>query len=528
MAHPDLTHRTQADRVAADRDTVRALVRRVGTWRLRFSVQQIRAEMTGPPVYTLYAPSELARRLGELEDDAITRVDGTFALILATGTARERVPRRPSPRVGRGGQPGARVTHQYVLTNRLHELRAAQPEALDDLERVALAVAVATLALGGAPAPTRLITEVLTTLPDLMLQRPTQQTNVLLGRLARREIPVVGESKAGADRSARWQLVEPLKGVWLDWVIEQAAQLTAMRGAVHATAATGEASQAQIAARLVEAAMRRSASSHWPQGHPVSAREIAAYIAEATQSGTDREGMVPLAEALARQGTTLTAALQSVTRSATNTGTSRRVPLVRRVEHPRFTGLRYVPATYDLALEHAWVAWTVLRQETRRPVLDALEDEWHASQACARNDDPAVRAVGAVRKVAVIAALDARRASVDGLLAPLSTISALLSAELERTREALDERTKAWPTAAVVQRDARAALTSVGISLPDALGAPRPLVTAADMAALLPASMADDLAPSVLAATAITVRRAEVSRAGRRTRVGQGRAESLP
>lgn len=525
MPHPDLT---LSARLAADRATVRELVRRVGTWRLRFSVQDIRAEMVGPPTYTLHAPAELARRLGELEDNAITRVDGTFALILATSTARERVPRRPSPRTGRGGQPGARVTRQYVLTNRVHELRAARPDALDDLERVVLAVAVATLALGGAPAPTRFITEILATLPDLMLQRPTQQTNVLLCRLARREIPVVAESKAGADRSARWQLVEPLKGVWLDWIVAQAGQLAAMRGAVHATAATGAASQAQIAARLVEAAIRRSVSSHWPQGHPVSAREITAYIAEAAQSGKDREGMVPLAEALARQGTTLTAALQAVTRTAYSDRSTRRVPLVRRVEHPRYTGLRYVPGGYGEELEQAWVAWTVLRHETRRAVLDALEEEWHSSQTAAQSAHPTVRAVGMVRQVALSAAVDARRASADALLAPVSTISALLSSELEATRDAIHERTKEWPTAVVVQRDARAALKPLGFSLPDALGAQRPLVTAADMAALLPASIADDLAPSVLAATAITVRRAEVARAGRRTRVGEGRTESLP
>lgn len=519
---------TVAARLAADREMVRELVRRVGTWRLRFSVQDIRAEMVGPPTYTLHAPAELARRLGELEDDAITRVDGTFALILATSTARERAARRASPRIGRGGQPGARVTRQYVLTNRAHELRAARPDALDDLERVVLAVAVATLALGGAAAPTRFITEVLATLPDLMLQRPTQQTNVLLGRLARREIPVVAESKAGADRSARWQLVEPLKGVWLDWIVVQAGQLAAMRGAVHATAATGAASQAQIAARLVEAAIRRSMSSHWPQGHPVSAREITAYIAEAAQSGDDREGIVPLADALSRQGTTLTAALQAVTRTTYSDGSTRRVPLVRRVEHPRYPGLRYVPGRYDEALEQAWVAWTVLRQETRRPVLDALEDEWHWSRAAAESADPTVRAVGMVRQVALLAAVDARKASADGLLAPLSTISALLSAELEVTRDAIDKLTREWQVAEMAQRDARKALKPLAVPLLDALGAARPLVSAADMSALLPSSMADDLAPSVLAATAITVRRAEVARAGRRTRVGQGRAESLP
>lgn len=519
---------TRNECLAAERDAVRELVRRVGTWRLRFDVQDVRAEMEATPWLALHEPGKLALRLRDLEGSCITRVDGTFAFILAQRTSREARANGESTPTKRGGQPGARVTHQYVLNERLHELTLARPDALDDLERVALAVAVATLTLGGAPAPTRLVTTVLGTVPDLMLQHPTQQTNVLLGRLARREEPLLAESKAGAERSARWTLIEPLKGVWLDWVREQATAHREALGAAQLTAAAGAASQAQIVAKLVEAATRHSHSSHWPSGHPVSAREIAGCVAEARQSGHDPLGVVPLADALDRQGATLTAALQAATREQFADGSTRRVALVRRVEHPRFRGLRYAPAAFDAKRERAWVEWTVLRRETRPQVLDALGEDWQGATVLARSADAAVQAVGLVRQVAIREVVEARMAVADALVAPFSTISALLSRELDQMHEALLELANGWPKMATLESAARAVLTLRGISLPEALGATRPVVTAEAMTAMLPASVTVDLAPSVLAATAITVRRAERPRAGRTTRVGKGRSESLP
>lgn len=519
---------TREERRAADRDAVRTLVRRVGTWRLRFDVQDVRAEMDAAPWLALYEPGKLALRLRDLEGTCLTRVDGTFAFILAQRTSREARGARADARAKRGGQPGARVTHQYVLTERLHELTLARPDALDDLERVALAVAVATLTLGGAPAPTRLVTTVLGTVPDLMLRHPMQQTNVLLGRLARRAEPLLAESKAGAERSARWTLIEPLKGVWLDWVREQAVMYREALGAAQVTAAAGAASQVQIVAKLVDAATRLHHSSHWPGGHPVSAREIATCIAVARQSGDDSLGVVPLADALARQGATLTAALQAATRAQFADGSTRRAPLIRRVEHPRFRGLRYAPAAFDATRERAWVDWTVLRRETRPPVLDALAEDWQGASVLARSADPAVQAVGRVRQVAIRAAVDARLSVADALVAPFSTISALLSQELDDVTTTLRALAKGWPASTALEGAARGVLRPSGISLPEALGAPRPLVTAEAMAALLPTTITVDLAPSVLAATARTVRRAERPREERTTRVGQGRSESLP
>lgn len=517
----------------ADREVVRELVHRVGRFRLRFDVYDVRAELDAAPWLTLHQPAHLALRLRELEGTCLTRVDGTFALILAHATPRDTADTsatsRPTAGKARGGQPGARVTHQYALTERTHELAHVQPAALDDLERVTLAVAVATLTLGGAPAPTRLITAVLASVPALMLAHPGQQTNVLLGRLARREVPVLAESKAGAARSARWQLVEPLKAGWLDWII---AQTRAHEGAIQQSgetaAAGGAASQAQVAARIVDGAVRTTRSSHWPHGHPVSAREIQRVIATARQSGVDPHGLVPLADALDRQGVGLTAVLQSAVRAQFADGSTRRTILVRRIEHPRFQGVRYLPGDYDARDAQAWIDWTVLRTETKAHVLGVLQEEWREAAALAGRAEAPLRAVGLVRQVALRAAVDERVGRANGLLAPLSLISGALSNELDVVRAALDGVAGAWPATARLSREARRALEPWGFSLPEVVNAARPVVTAAELAAWMPTSITLDLSPAVLKATAVTVRRAARPGDGKRSRVGEGRVEARP
>lgn len=515
---------------ADDLAVVRDVVRRVGTWRLRFDVDDVRAELRATPWLALHAPTRLWHYLRALEGSELRRVDGSLELILATPVSRRARVGTSAPGTAsarrRGGTPGPAVTRQYVLAERVHELAVARPDALDDRERVTLAVALATLMLGGSPAPTRFVTAVLSTVPELALRRPAQ-TNVLLSGLARRAAPVLREEKVDA-RSARWTVCEPLRGVWLDWLCEAARRHADALSDVRATAAVGAASQAQLAARLVAQVVASVRSPQWPDGRPVSAREITERIAEARQTGADVGGLVPLADALDRQQVSLTAALQAAGRERYADGTAPRQAPVRRVVHPELSGVRYVPASFPPDVERAWVTWEVLRKATAPPVLAALAEEWRDARCAVDSPSEAVQAVGYVRFVALRAMVDAHLTTIAELTPMLSSTSAALVEALADVRRRVLEMAGGWPDIEPLVAVARAALEPTGRTLPAVLSAPRPLITADDLAALLPASIVCDLAPSVLAATAATVRRTHTAREVRRTRVGQGRAESRP
>ena len=513
--------------VHADRAIVAPLVRRAGTSRLRFDVYDVRAELTSADEAMLHFPKEFAKRVEELDGTMVQQVEGALEMLFPPRAAAKST-KATEPQKVRGGSSGARVTKQYVLQNRLHELQCVGPHMLDDLERVVLALAVAELMLGGKPVPTRLVTDICNTVPELII-KSTQQTNVLLGRLASRKEPVVKDVKASGASASTWRVTDRLRPVWLEWVSKTLAHHErALQTAHGSVGAVGASSQADVVARIVRGAVKVSRSTHWPKGHPITAREIAEIVSTARIGQNDPEGLVPLEDALRRQGTDIPTALQAAARTDFGDGTRRRTVLVQRIEHPRLRSPRYVHAEYDAVMAATWADLVGFRVEAKREVRDHLSDQWRAAMRLVNATDEAIRAIGAVRCVALRRTLDTRVATGQGLGPPLAQVSRHHDKEVNQVINSLVDVGKDWPTAVALEDRARDVLRSTSFSLSSILDAPRPTVTGSELAAMLPESLTDGISAAVLAATAITVRRIDVPRAGRTSRVGNGRTESRP
>jgi len=72
-------------------------------------------------------------------------------------------------------------------------------------------------------------------------------------------------------------------------------------------------------------------------------------------------------------------------------------------------------------------------------------------------------------------------------------------------------------------QDARAALRAIGLTLPAVRRGPRPTLSLAAFASLIPPAVRRGLSDGVLAANAVTARKVEDA-SGRRSRVGEGRS----
>ena len=488
------------------RSAITEAVRRAGRGARVFGYAEIWRELD--PAHGFMQPSAITLRrvLRMLEDAVMVRLPASVTLLVAPA----HLPRVTAPR----GAP------RFVLTGQV--MPRTSVELLDDVGRALLALHVAMGAVDGRAVPTRLVTEALSIEPRLALTS-TQQTAVLLDRLCR-EFPSLVSREVAGGRSARWRVGEALLPHWQSFVDTMVETHASALGARAARAKLGAASGAQLVARLVEAVAGRAGGRRWPKGRPVSAQEIAEYVAGARAgvSGHDGEDdLVSMADALVRRKGDLTAALQAATRLTYSDGSTPRAPEVRIIAHRDLTTTWYAPRSMAPAVSSAWVLWRRVRELSSPARLALIAAERVASRVLLKDDDVALHAVGAIRVVLARAQLQ----EVVGLVTSMGEEAFRVSHGLEASRhqiaDHLDGLLSRWPDRLAAERAARTALRPLGLQLDDVVNAVRPTISQSQFAACAPAYMRDGLTAGMLAANAVTVRRQRV--VDGRTRVGSGR-----
>jgi len=504
-----------------DADIVRASVRRAGRAALIVDTALIEAEINRRDGLASSSVATLRRHLADCERAALLyRLDSRLPVVFDL----------PVPTQGAQTRAGVQAPQArgglYLLAERVHELRVAAPDTLDDLTRTAVALQLAQFQLGGQPAPTRLVTHVLHTVPALHI-RTTQDTNVLLQHLVNSPHGLASRQTVNG-RSVRWSITGRMRGAWLQWVVAAFNRhKDALEGAQR-VAAAGAASHVELAATLVAACTARRTSAMWPAGRPVSMREISAELATVRLAADSHDTLWGIDQALATRRGGVNGAIHDATRSRYADGTTRRHPPVLRVAHPEVTGVAYTAPVVSAAMAPAWLLWQRLKEQTGRPALTGLGEEWRATAPDEPSGDPPLAALQACQRVAVAMGADALRDDLHALLTLANDVSQTLRDAVDERRQQLVALRATWPTTAALQRDARRKLRALGFTLDDVLSAERPQITSDAYAALLPSSQTAGLAPSVLVANLSGVRRdRSVDDEASPTRVGSGRAARL-
>lgn len=261
-----------------DRRRVERLVTLTGTQRLAFNAYDVARTARQHRELRLEQSGELHRHLRDLRVTLATPV-GPELITLRTppatrrrsGTERpSRVPEAPqlSPR------PERRV-RRWVLTSRLDEWEKSGG-GCTDAEKVYLAVWVASAALATRTVPTIAVTRVLRVIPELRLVDFTQ-TSVLLTRLAERTRPLVRVVKSATEHWVAWEPTgeapeHPLLTKWTEEVRRLAEDGGTLPLTEHATR--------NVATReLLRRTIQSTRSKDWPDGRPVSARDVRLYAA---------------------------------------------------------------------------------------------------------------------------------------------------------------------------------------------------------------------------------------------------------
>lgn len=503
-----------------DADIVRAAIRLAGRNALLFDTKMIEAQIT--ELGGLKSPSigTLRRHLAAWEKDALlVRMASRLPLVfdLSAAKRRARSESRPAAAPSRG---------RFLLTEREHELQDANPAHLDDQTRTAVALQLAQFVLGGEPAPTRLVTHVLQTVPALRIQT-IQDTNVLLQQLVDAPYELVAREVVRG-RSVRWSVTGAIRGAWLRWVVDSFKTYGVALESAQRVAAAGAASHNELARDLVSACAIRHVSPTWPAGRPVTMREIATVLATVRRDANTHDVLWGLDHALTGRKGGVNGAIHDATRTRYSDGSKRRRLLVEKVAHPAVTGVAYATAALPSSVAPAWLLWQRLKEETGRIALIQLADEWRASAPDAPSDDPPLAALQACQRVALARRLDTLRDDLHALIKLAGTVSQTLVDAVEKRRTTVLELRKGWETTAALQRAARKELRPLGFTLDDVLDASRPQITADAYASLLPSSLSAGTAPSVLVANLSGVRRdRSVDAESTTTRVGAGRVARL-
>lgn len=335
-----------------DRACVVALVKRVGKNRLMFTTDDIRSEMNEVPGLRVIKSGELWRHLEALSGDLIEEA------------GRRDFGGAASSRDGNGRK-------KWMLCSRRcepDEPDAALPLELHDLERVHLAVWVAVRALKMKTVPTRAVTEVLKNIEPLTLTNP-RQTYHLLTRLESRSEPAVRKAHIEGKRWCRWApLNEPDHPHFSAWVKEFREQAASNGGGAPA----GRASTTEVARELVLIGIRKSKSSTYPLGTPVSLKKLSEVAGAVPEAGI-------LADSIRRRRGTFSQKILDASREVM-TDWQRVNVRIARVKSPLRGTVRYdVPDEPGFAHRRLILQLWDLRQALYEGVLERLNEDTRAA-----------------------------------------------------------------------------------------------------------------------------------------------------
>ena len=324
-----------------------------------------------------------------------------------------------------------------MLRSRLDTYALGVVDALDDLERVVVALAVARLALR-ACCPTDAVTAVLGRVPNSPSSGRRRRTSSSANSpRCRRPWSPRPARAAGRGRD----LVEPLRPAWDARARQGAREVAPALAARAEAAAVGATTATEIATRAVTLAIADAASPMWPQGHPWTAREVRAYAEWQRQHyGAEREA-TRLLNALERLGTTVADALRDASRPGTD-GRPRPATGVVRFEPPAGEQPAYDVATRPGAADGAlWAAWRRCQKHLTFRALSPARSDLRTGEDLIRVDDgtPAWAALVAVRRALVAAEVHALADAVADVARHAARVSdalaKLTTERLERIRE---------------------------------------------------------------------------------------------
>jgi hypothetical protein len=476
----------------ADRDRVVTLIERVGMSRLRFSVYDLRAEIKAAPQLALAHSEQLARHVDALAGISIRQVGRRFAL--GEGSNADPVILGDAiPSAGTSTSVG-RSPKMYVRIDRWREYERA-PVELDDLEKVWVALWVASTALGVPRVQTGVVTLALRQIPALRRTRDTQTTTELA--------KLVDRSPTFAAKSA------PAPGAWSEWTplgpcpdhpeFERWVAAFKGLGAVHSgPARTGHATLGDVARELVERAIAASRCPTWPKGRSVTVSDI---------EETARDGRAAVLRAvLTAAGTNVAKVLGDVSKARIVSGT-RVAQRVIKLTAPS-TGRSY----YDVPDDPNWqqralvVRYTAFINECRPEALDQLvRERGHLLRLGRETATAALQAIWTARWIFLGREIRRLLAAADDLLTePLS--KPVLDAVGSR-RGRLVELQRDCPDLTATEAELSRQLRPFGLARAQVLNASRPMLTADDYVQWMPSRLLRGRRPSVVLADAVSLRR---------------------
>ena len=456
--------------------------------------------------------SSVARLLHDLQQ-------GTDAPLMRVAS-RVQLVRYPLP------QPDGRARHRgaFLLTERLADLRTADPQILDDRARALLALQIAQFLHKDAPASTALVTRVMRTVPALHL-RTVQDTHVLLESLTRGDDSSISRS-GGRGNSVRWQVTTELVHCWLEWVMATAETYRNTLATRTSVGATGAASLAEVVAKLVTVCSVAQTSAMWPKGRPVTARELNTRMQQALLARDAEDPVYALALTLQAGRRGLNAVCDDAARPEFGGGGPRRKPLLRAVRATETAQHAYAPVSLPQSHAEAWAEWQALQTRGATARVNALHEEWEgAAAAAAAYSCPVVQAIVATRRVIVAAHADVMVASSQRLVDRAVGISASLHDHVQKRHVLLRVMRGEWPAESALKTEARRRLRPLAVDLADVVASPRATMSNEEYSRLLPTTITDGQVPSVVAAGATRVRRVAGPTRGT-SRVGSGRADT--
>lgn len=486
----------------SDRTQVLRAIVSLGHRQLRFTVDDVRRELTNNLGKTLHHPRQLGRHVAALEPISVISVgQPLLAFVL-----------QPDHGAPRTASAGDKSRHLYALPERAGELARTAPD-LTDAARVYVALWIAVRVYGADAVSTHAVTEICQVIPALHVDTG-QQMSTRLKSLADRGIPLVAtERPLAADETTpqwtRWRPVgrrpedaefEAAVPTFETWV----ALARTLKG--NAPDLGGYATTHELVADLVTMAILSTRSTHWPAGHPVTVEHIRSVCAEHAEA---RE----LRERLERMGTTIGRVLGDISKARIvgRARVSRRVVKVGTIQGEQTS--YDVPALKGFAGRELYVPLEQLRADASSDRLHALTREFRAAEALTARvacfeAAQALAAIRAVRMLLVareIAGLDARVAALVERRHELSTPAEhILLSVADQLRNI---HNIGGMDAAAAGDAARAAVAPLGADLDLILQSPPPILLGDEYPAWIPAAVRGMRSGAELMADATTVRR---------------------
>ena len=472
-----------------DRNTVLTALTTLGRHRLRFSADEVRAEIIDNLHAELHHGHQLARHIRALVPVTVIAVQQPLtAFVHASDTA-------PADHEGTSAPsgPGHRSRHLYALTEREAELATTAPE-LTAPARVYVALWVAVRAFGVDAVPTTVVTQVCRAIPALSVDLGQQMT-MRLKNLSDRTCPLTQTevAYAGDGTQQRWTRWRPIGRAPEDPMFEAAVPefdgWVELVRAIKADAADlGEYATAHdLAVDLITLAISTTQSPLWRQGHPVTMETIRAVCAERADA---RE----LVGRLRRMGTSIGTVLGDASKRqiAGRARAKQRIIKAGTVngEQPCYD----VPALTGFVERGAYVPYQNIHEAMRHERLEALAAEDRSAAGLARS--PAIPQVSAVlgaiaafRVHGVAAAVAGISQQIDDVLSRAHLLSSIAQGQLNRKGTALQNlQARLGLDVDETARVARSALSAVGLELDALLAARGPVLIGDDYKEWVPAA----------------------------------------